>query len=286
MNLTQESKRSNTAVTLGVVAISYNEQVDLPGFLSHLVDWVDEIVIIDDGSGDSTAAIASEYGSKVKFIQSKRGEGEYYADQRNKGIDAAESDWLLHMDIDERVTPKLAAEILDTIRSGNYDACKFRRLNYFMHRPMKGGGWADWNLVHLARRPLLRFGGMYHESIHLKAEASRIGQLTNKMHHFNDASYAERLRKSLTYQEEVVSDLRDKGVKVNLFRMIYASSREFLVKYLYKKGITDGTAGFISAIHSTFAIFKAYALLWEEQHRISREDLEEEMKEKWNNKDN
>lgn len=39
-------------VTLGVVAISYNEEQDLPGFLSNLVSWVDEIVIMDDGSTD------------------------------------------------------------------------------------------------------------------------------------------------------------------------------------------------------------------------------------------
>jgi (heptosyl)LPS beta-1,4-glucosyltransferase len=93
-----------TKPTLGVVAISYNEEIDLPGFLEHLVTWVDEIVIVDDGSTDSTEQIASNYGSKVKFIRSKRVKGEYYSDQRNKGIDNANSDWLLHMDIDERVT--------------------------------------------------------------------------------------------------------------------------------------------------------------------------------------
>lgn len=44
----------NTKPTLGVVAISYNEEKDLPGFLGHLIAWVDEIVIVDDGSNDAT----------------------------------------------------------------------------------------------------------------------------------------------------------------------------------------------------------------------------------------
>ena len=44
----------NTKLTLGVVAISYNEEKDLPGFLGHLIAWVDEIVIVDDGSNDAT----------------------------------------------------------------------------------------------------------------------------------------------------------------------------------------------------------------------------------------
>lgn len=265
----------NTKPTLGVVAISYNEEVDLPGFLDHLVTWVDEIVIVDDGSTDSTELIASNYESKVKFINSKRQKGEYYSDQRNKGIDNAVSDWLLHMDIDERVTSELSLEILTAIASPVYDAYKFRRLNYFFHRPMKGGGWADWNLVHLAKREVLRFGGMFHENIDLTIENKKIGQLMNKMHHFNDDSYLERLKKSMTYQEEVVFSLERRNIKVNLGNMVIATIKEFFVKYFYKKGFLDGTPGFISAFHSSFAIFKAYALLWEKQHKIQRKSLEQ-----------
>ena len=53
--------------TLGVVAIAYNEEQDLPGFLDHLLPWVDEIVIVDDGSTDRTAEIAASAGGKVNF---------------------------------------------------------------------------------------------------------------------------------------------------------------------------------------------------------------------------
>lgn len=260
--------------TLGVVAISFNEEVDLPGFLSHLIGWVDEIIIIDDGSSDATEKIAARYGPKVKFIKSKRALGEYYSDQRNKGIDMAKSDWLLHMDIDERVPKELSSEILNNISSNLYDAYRYRRLNFFMHRPMKGGGWADWNLVHLAKRKVLRFSGMFHEKIELTISDYRIGQLVEKMYHFNDDSYLERLRKSMTYQEEVIMQLEKKGIKVTLFRMGAAVTKEFLVKYFIKIGFLDGTAGFISAFHSTFATFKAYALLWEKQNKIGREQLE------------
>ena len=137
--------------TLGVVAISYNEEKDLPGFLSHLEFWVDEIVIVDDGSTDRTASIAEAASDKVKFMVSPREEGEYFAVQRNKGIHLAESDWLLHMDIDERVTPSLSAEILAAVEDETKDGYRYRRLNLFLHRPMRGGGWQDWNMVHLER---------------------------------------------------------------------------------------------------------------------------------------
>ena len=137
-----------------VVAISFNEEVDIEGFLNNLHDKVDEIVIVDDGSTDKTREICESFGEKSNFSKTqKRKKGEYYADHvRNKGINKSKSDWILHMGIDERVSKELFDEIKIAINQNKYDVFKFRRLNYFLHRPMKGGGWADWNLVHLAKR--------------------------------------------------------------------------------------------------------------------------------------
>ena len=107
----QVEVESKKAPTLGVVAICRNEQRDLGGFLEHLLPWVDEIVLVDDGSTDDTLKIARNAGPKVSVISSPRLPGEYFSHQRNKGIKAARSEWLLHMDIDERVTPELRREI-------------------------------------------------------------------------------------------------------------------------------------------------------------------------------
>lgn len=265
------------AATLGVVAISYNEREDMPGFLENLVSWVDEIVIVDDGSSDETEAICAAAGSKVKFLKSPRKEGEYFSDQRNKGIDAAESDWLLHMDVDERVTKELSIEILKAINDSAFDGYRYRRLNHFMHRPMYGGGWQDWNLIHLARRDLFRFGGMFHESCHLDAPESRVGQLSSKMVHFNEHNFEKRLNKSGVYLEEVVKGVEKKG-KISGWLIARATLAEFLKKYVYKRGYRDGTPGLIFAIHAATATFRAHALVWDRQNRISRAELEERVK--------
>ena len=261
--------------TLGVVAISYNEEEDMPGFLSNLIDWVDEIVIVDDGSTDRTEALCAAAGPKVRFLKAPRRAGEYYSDQRNKGIDAARSAWLLHMDIDERVSPDLAVEIRKAIRDPGKDGFRYRRLNHFMHRPMRGGGWQDWNLVHLARREAFRFGGMFHETCHLDAPPSRTGQLKGRMVHFNEHDFEKRLTKSDVYLEEVVKHLEARGTPVRGWRIAWAPAKEFLKKYLWKRGFLDGTPGLIAALHSATAVFRAHALVWDRQNRVPRRVLEE-----------
>ncbi len=267
--------------TLGVVAISYNEERDLPGFLDCLLPWVDEIVIVDDGSTDRTEEIAKAGGHKVKFVSSKREHGEYFSHQRNKGIDRAESDWLLHMDIDERVPPELAREISEAICDREKDAYRYGRMNFFLHRPMKGGGWQGWNLVHLAKREVFRFAGMYHEECLVDTSVERIGQLDNKMWHLNDDTYQERINKSVLYCQESAARLKNDGFIIKWWHLLVLPTIEILRKYFRKKGYRDGTLGLLFALHSGCAMFRACALLWDEQNQISREDLEQLLKEKW-----
>ena len=282
------SKKDNksTSPTLGVVAISYNEERDLEGFIEHLLPWTDEIVIIDDGSSDRTAEIATAGMPKVKFISSPRKNGEFFSHQRNKGIAASSCDWLLHMDIDERVTPELAKEIMTSVRDKSKDAYKYRRLNYFLHRPMHGGGWQDWNLVHLAKRNTLRFSGMYHEKCIVEASSERIGQLNERMWHLNDESYKERMRKSFLYCQEQAAILTENGTKIRWRHLLLKPLIEFIVKLVKKRGFKDGTLGLLFALHSSCAVFRACALVWDEQNRLDRSGIENELRDLWANSGN
>jgi len=95
--------------TLAAVAICKNEERDIRGFLDHLLPWIDEVVVIDDGSTDRTLEILRAEGDRVTVIERSMDPVDGFAGQRNAGIDAARSDWLIHMDIDERVTTSSTA---------------------------------------------------------------------------------------------------------------------------------------------------------------------------------
>lgn len=271
----------STLPTLAVVSISYNEERDMKSFIEHLFSWVDEIVIIDDGSSDRTAEIASAWTTKVKFISSPRRDGEFFSHQRNKGIDASTCDWILHMDIDERVPPELANEIKAAICDESKDAYKYRRLNFFLHRPMRGGGWQDWNMVHLAKRKILKFSGMYHEICEVDTSPERIGQLQSKIWHLNDESYKERMKKSFMYCQEQAVRLSEKGTAIRWWHLVLLPLRELLVKLIKKKGYKDGTLGALFAVHSACAMFRACALVWDEQNFVDRNEIEKKLKDRW-----
>jgi (heptosyl)LPS beta-1,4-glucosyltransferase len=260
-------------VRLGVVAICRNEERDLPAFLEHLTPWVDEIVIVDDGSTDRTEEIARAGGEKVNFFVSPRKPGEYYSDQANKGIDVATSDWLLHMDIDERVTEQLRAEILQLIRDPGMDAYGYHRLNFFLHRPIKHGLWGFYRSERLARRQF-RFGGKIHLRLILDIPKTRIGKLKSYMWHYNEPTYELRLRKTVNYVLVDAETLLEKRKRVHVGHIVFRPLLEFFVSYIVFRGFLDGVQGLILALKATASVFDTYVLVWDAQNRIPRKDLE------------
>lgn len=260
--------------SLAAVAICKNEERNLPGLINNLIDWVDELVIVDDSSTDSSREIAKAAGPKVVFVDHKMSQELGYAGQRNIGIETAMSDWLLHMDCDERVSQELAQELLSAIRSTACSGFRYRRLNYFLHRPMRHGGWTSWNRPQLARRGQHMFHGRLHESCKIDGGDAKVGQLNGFMLHLNEESFEERLQKSARYVEMTADAYASGGTHVTGARILFRTTREFVKKYFLQRGFLDGTPGLISALHSATAEFRAQALVWDRQNAIPRNQIE------------
>jgi len=272
---------SANRVTLGVVAISRNEEKDMRAFLAHLLPWVDEIIVVDDQSTDSTTDIIRAAGPKVKLLQHRMSEEQGFAGQRNAGIEAATADWLLHMDIDERVTPALAYEMLRAIQDETKNAYRYHLHNFFLHRPMRGGSWQSWNKPWLVRRGKHHFRNRVHEECIVDGASETIGQLTAKMWHLNDENYRERMRKSMQYCELEADRILERGCPVQWYDFVVRPGAMLLRRYILQQGFRDGVLGLISAIHSADAVFRAYVLAWDKQHDIPRSQLEQEILEQW-----
>jgi (heptosyl)LPS beta-1,4-glucosyltransferase len=262
--------------TIGVVAISYNEERDLPGFLQHLLPWVDEIVIVDDGSTDRSAQIAQRAGKKVNFLALPRLAGEYHSSQRNKGIKAATSDWLLHMDIDERTTPELRDEILRIVLTADMDAYTYRRFNFFLHRPVRHGNWSRYRSIRFARRDRFHFGGKIHEKSIISRKEPKIGHLDGLMWHYNEPTYELRLKKALRYEQIDAEILLEKKEAITVWHILLMPFAHFFRSYLLRLGFLDGLPGFILGVRTYMGIFDTYVLAWDAQNHVLRESVESE----------
>jgi glycosyltransferase involved in cell wall biosynthesis len=268
--------------TLGVVTISRNEEQDMPHFLEHLLPWIDEVIIVDDGSTDDTTHIVRAAGPKVKLIEHPKDEEGGFAGQRNVGLKVATPDWVLHMDVDMRVTPELAEEIKHAIQDPTKNAYRFRLLNFFLHRPMRSGGWQNWNKPWLARRGRHRFGNRVHEVCIIDGAPESVGQLEAKMWHLNDEDYVERMRKNLTYAPVVGERFVQRGIKVRWYHMLLHPLWRGFRAYFLLGAFREGTRGLLFALYTCMSTFNWWACAWDQQNRISRQYLENKIIERWN----
>ncbi len=264
--------------SVSVVTICKNEEQDLPDFIGHLLSWVDEIVVVDDGSTDASCQIIRDAGPKVRLVEYPMDPVTGFAGLRNRGIEEARSNWLLHTDVNERIPAALAREIQTAIQNDQYRAFRYRRLNFFLHRPMKGGGFQDWNKPQLARTGFHHFENVVHENCIIDGGEEYIGQLDEVIWHLNDDSYKERMYKSVVYCQEQARRLHKRGFKMRWWHLLLLPLLEFLRKMFKRHGYRDGTPGLMFALHASTAMFKACALIWDEQNRIPRSRIEEELR--------
>jgi len=89
-----------------VLILTLNEEQKLPGCLAS-VAGCDDVVVLDSGSTDGTAAVARQAGARVLAHPF-----EDFARQRNHAHAAIEfrHPWVFHLDADEQLTPALRAE--------------------------------------------------------------------------------------------------------------------------------------------------------------------------------
>lgn len=91
--------------TLSIVIPAYNEERRLPATLDRILGWVQraplrvaEVLVVDDGSRDGTAALVEARGGIVRLVRNPGNRGKGFA-VRN-GMLAASGDWILSTDAD------------------------------------------------------------------------------------------------------------------------------------------------------------------------------------------
>jgi dolichol-phosphate mannosyltransferase len=113
-----------------VVLPAYNEERSLPPLLDRIAGAMFEaeapyrVVVVDDGSGDSTARIADEYARNIPLVLERHavnlGLGATIRDGLLKAIEKADPrDIIVTMDADNSHNPELISRMGQLVREGN-----------------------------------------------------------------------------------------------------------------------------------------------------------------------
>ncbi|MFM7579585.1 MAG: glycosyltransferase [Microcystaceae cyanobacterium] len=141
---------------LSLCMIVQNEAANLPQCLESVKGWVTEMVILDTGSQDNTVAIAQGYGATVIAGQWS----EDFSQARNEALKAVSGDWVLVLDADERLNPKMQERIHQAIAND-------QTLVINLLRQEIGASQSPYSSVSrlFRRHPQIYFNRPYHETI-------------------------------------------------------------------------------------------------------------------------
>lgn len=247
--------------TLSVALITLNEEVNLARTLES-VRWADQIVVVDSGSIDQTAAIAQSYG--VHFVTEPwRG----FAAQKNYALSLCTSDWLLSLDADEVVSPELAASMQRILAAPPaHTAYAMARRNSFLGRWVRHGGYYPDPKLRLFPRGSGAFhDAPVHETVIFAGATSMLkGDLLHSAYP-TLSSYLEHMQRYSTLGAEQALTRGRTGRTLAGFvnGVLLNPLATFIYNYGLRLGFLDGREGLLLHLyHSAYVSWK-YARAWE-----------------------
>jgi tetratricopeptide (TPR) repeat protein len=149
-------------IYLTLCAIAKNEASRLAQCLESIVDFVDEIILVDTGSTDNTIAIAKKFGAKVfKFAWC-----DDFSAARNFALQQAQGEWILVLDADEILVESIKLALTQLMQRQDCLAVNLTRLEV-------GAQQSPYSLVSrlFRRHQDITFTGCYHEAIDQSVQA-------------------------------------------------------------------------------------------------------------------
>jgi len=237
------SVRPSSSVPISVVIIAKNEARRISDCIDSVRNLTDDIVVVDSGSSDRTCEIAAAKGARVYFHC-----WEGFSQQKNFGNSLARHDWILSLDADERVSPKLAESIRNEFAaSPSCDAYTFHFRSYFEGKPINFGAWGhDFHTRLFDRRKFSWNSDDVHEGLNASSPA-RTGRLSGLILHFTIEHRSQLMAKNEFYTTLFADKARRSRKRVSWHKAWLNPLWRFFRDYIIQLGILDGSAGWIIA---------------------------------------
>lgn len=254
-------------VPVTIIIHSLNEEVNIPFALDNVIDWADQVCVMDSDSTDGTQRIVREKGAELYSRTCTR---EGLVEQRNWALENIpfRNEWVFILDADEHMEDSLKSEVERIVRSddGGKDGywCRFKLI--FMSRWIKRSSmYPSWSLrlfrhklVRYEKRdvnshPLVKPGREGYLQEHIQNEDRRsFSYYLRRMDEFSTLearAYAKRLQGigqvGLLNGRLFGSRVERRRFLKNLYiRLPYRALLIFLYLYIVRLGFLDGRPGF------------------------------------------
>lgn len=219
---------------LSLLIITKNAQVLIEKTLESVKGLVDEIIVVDDYSGDKTVEIAKKYGAKV-FLH----HGEDLGKQKRYGLKKVTGEWVLMLDSDETVSKELYKEIAKLLNGhmAKRNGYMIPFQNHFLGRPVNYGG-EDYKMLRLLRKEaVLIKPSLVHEKFELKS--GKAGELKGKIYHYSYRTLTQMFSKFTDYALREARQKARKGEKTSLRKIFLYPLHMFWARFIKDKGYKD-----------------------------------------------
>jgi glycosyltransferase involved in cell wall biosynthesis len=237
---------------ISAIILTFNEEENIQEVIDT-VSFVDEIIVLDSISTDKTKEIAIQ-NKNIQFFERKF---DNYTAQRNYGLELSKNDWILFLDADERIVPKLKEEITQSVFKQEYNAFYFYRKFYYQKKPIHFSGTQTDKRIVLFRKSKAKYAAskLVHETLEVDGN---IGFLKTKLIHYSFDSFDDYKNKMIFYGKLKAKELFLKGKKYNIWKHLGKTFFKFFSTFILRIGIFDFHNGFIVCYLQTLSVHVTY----------------------------
>ncbi len=241
-------------MSLSTVIITRNEELNIQSCIESVIDFSNEIIIVDSFSSDKTKTIALNY-PQVKFFER---EFDNYISQKNYANSLSSSDYIFSLDADEYIDNELKDFLINKIYI-NYNAIRFHRLNKFGNKLIRFGIWKNDYKIRLWKKDTAKWAGnIPHEHLELANNVQVYNCNSGFILHNAYKNYNELKNKSNHYAHMAASHLKSKSYLVLTYSLVFNPLFKFIKGYLFLNGFRDGKAGWLIAKNSFLETAQKY----------------------------
>lgn len=242
---------------LSVAIITLNEEFNIERCLESVKTVADEIVVVDSYSTDNTQVICQKHG--VRFSTHPF---EGHIQQKNHALSLCKYPFVLSLDADEALSPRLTESILQQKKNGFADGYTLNRLNNYYGKWVRLGGCYPDRKLRLARKEYARWAGTNpHDKLTITKPNAEIRHLRGDLLHYTIPTLEEH-RKAVDYYAEIgAKALFEKGTAAPWLLVYLSPLARFFQSYVLLLGFLEGSRGWHIARLSSMGKYLKYKKL-------------------------